>query len=294
MTVAEPPVQISLQRILVATNFSERSERALLTALGIAHRHGAELHLLHAVPAEGYGVTGVGMLGAAHFARRRMQRLESKLLENGSLDGIRYQLSVEKGEILPVVSRILEEESIDLAVLGTHGRVGVGKLLLGSVAEKIFRQALCPVLTVGPNFQSHSPFTPRPKSILFSTDFSPQSEHAFPYAVFLARESRARLTILNVMKESGSEAGDHNDRARRYAMARLEELLADAEDLDCESMVETGNPTKTILKVADGRDVDLIVLGVRPASLPNRLGWSTAYGVVREAHCPVLTVRSGG
>ena len=60
MTVAEPPVQISLQRILVATDFSERSERALLTALGIAHRHGAELHLLHAVPAQGYGVTGVG------------------------------------------------------------------------------------------------------------------------------------------------------------------------------------------------------------------------------------------
>ena len=211
MTVAEPPVQISLQRVLVATDFSEHSERALLTALGIAHRHGAELHLLHAVPAQGYGVTGVGMLGAAHFARRSMQRLESKLLTNGYLDGIRYRFSVEKGDISPVVSRILEEKSIDLAVLGTHGRGGVGKLLLGSVAERIFRQALCPVLTVGPNFQPHSPFTPRPKSILLPTDFSPQSEHAFSYAVFLARESRARLTILNVMKASGSEADDHND-----------------------------------------------------------------------------------
>jgi|SRR6476469_8562094 len=117
----------------------------------------------------------------------------------------------KRGISRPLSPGYLEEKSIDLAVLDTHGRGGVGKLLLGSVAERIFRQALCPVLTVGPNFQPHSPFTPRPKSILLPTDFSPQSEHTFPYAVFLARESRARLTILNVMKESGSEADDHND-----------------------------------------------------------------------------------
>ena len=227
-----------------------------------------------------------------HFAHHSMRRLEAKLLENGYLDGIHYQLSVEKGEISPVLSRIVKEEGIDLAVLGAHSRGGLGKLLLGSVAERIFRQSPCPVLTVGPNFRTHSPFTQRPKSILLATDFSAQSQHASPYAVSLARENRAQLIILNVMEEAGSDAA-HKDRAHRYTTARLEELLASAADLDCESMVETGNPAKTILKVSDQREADLIVLGVRPASLSNRLGWSTAYGVVRDAQCPVLTVQSG-
>ena len=141
MPVAEPSVQIALKRILVATDFSECSERALLTSLGIAHRYGSKLHMVHVVPSEGYGVAGAGMLGAVNFARHGARDLESELLRKGYLEGIRYQISVEKGEIWPVISRIVEEEHTDLIVVGTHGRSGLGRVLLGSVAEKIFRQA---------------------------------------------------------------------------------------------------------------------------------------------------------
>lgn len=294
MSVAEPLVQIALKRILVATDFSDPSKHALLAGLGIAQRYGAKVHVINVVPSEGYGVSGVGMLGAVNFARHNARDLESEFLQKGYFEGIRYQISIERGEVWPAVSRIVEEEDIDLVVVGTRGRSGLGKLLLGSVAEKIFRNSRCPVLTVGPHFELSFPLTAQPRSVLFPTDFSPQAEHALPYAVSLAQEHEAQLTFLHVVQPAGSEATYNKDRTIRYASARLQELMAATAGLtgEREFIVETGEPAEAIVKVAAVTGAELVVLGVRaPANMSDRLGWSTAYGVVRQAHCPVLTVR---
>lgn len=294
MLVAEPSIQIALKRILVATDFSECSKRALLTGLGIGQRYGSHLRVLHVVPSEGYGVTGAGMLGAVNFARQNARDLESEFLQKGYLEGIRYQISVEKGEVWPVVSRIVHEDDIELVVAGTHGRSGLGKLLLGSVAETIFRYSPRPVLTVGPNFQLSFPLSARPRSVLFPTDFSSQADHAFPYAVSLAQEHDAQLTFLHVVQPAGGGATYNRDRTVRYASARLQELMAATAGLvgEREFIVETGDPVEAIVKVAAAMGAELVVLGVRaPATLSDRLGWSTAYGVVRQVQCPVLSVR---
>ena len=294
MPVAEASVQITLKRILVATDFTECSERALLTSLGIAQRYGSKLHIVHVVPSEGYGVTGAGMLGAVHFARRGAHDLESELLQKGYLEGIPYQISVEKGEVWPALFRIVEEEHMDLVVVGTHGRSGLGKLLLGSVAEKIFRQARCPVLTVGPNFQRSFPLSGQPRGVLYPTDFSRQAEHAFPYAVSLAQDHQAELVVMHVQPD-WSEAAHNRDRAVRYTSVCLQKLMSSATGLarEPEFVVATGDPAEGIVKAATVRGTELIVLGVRaPAVLSDRFGWSTAYEVIRQAHCPVLTVRN--
>jgi nucleotide-binding universal stress UspA family protein len=295
MPVAEPTVQIAFKRILVATDFSECSERAMLTGVGIAQQYGSKLHVIHVVPSEGYGVAGAGMLGAVNFAWHSARNLESELLRKGFLKGIQYQISVQKGEVWPAVSQIVQDERIDLVVVGTHGRSGLGKLLLGSVAEKIFRQARCPVLTVGPNFQPVFPLIAQSRGVFFPTDFSPQSENAFPYAVSLAREHQTQLVVLHVVQPTGSEASYKENRVLRYRCERLQELMAPATGLarEPEFIVEMGEPAETIVKVAAERGAELIVLGVRPpARLADRLGWSTASGVVRQAHCPILTVRN--
>ncbi|HKS74786.1 MAG TPA: universal stress protein [Terriglobales bacterium] len=293
MPVAEPLVQVAVQRILVATDFSEWSKRALLAGLGIAQRYASDLQVVHVVPSEGFGVAGAGMLGAVNFARHNARDLESEFLQKGYFEGIRYRISVEKGDVWPTVSRIAEEESVDLVVVGTHGRSGVGRLLLGSVAETIFRQSPCPVLTVGPNFEMSFPPSARPRSVLFPTDFSPQAEHALPYAVSLAQQHQAQLTFLHVVEPVG-EATFNKGRSIRYASTRLEELMAETAKLTAERefIVETGGAAEAIVKVAAVTGAELVVLGVRAsATLSDRLGWSTAYGVVRQAHCPVLTVR---
>lgn len=293
MPIAEPLIQIALKRILVATDFSEWSKRALLVGLGIAQRHASNLHLVHVLPSEGYGVAGAGMLGAVNFARHNARDLESEFLQKGYLEGIRYQVSVEKGDVWPVVSRMIEEEGVDLVVIGTRGRSGLGRLLLGSVAERIFRHSPCPVLTVGPNCEVSFPLTAQPRSVLFPTDFSPPAEHALPYAVSLAEQNEAQVTFLHVVPPV-AEATFNKDRSIRYASTRLEELMAATAGLtgDREFIVETGEPAAAIVKVAAVTGAELVVLGVRaPATLSGRLGWSTAYGVVRQTHCPVLTVR---
>jgi nucleotide-binding universal stress UspA family protein len=293
MPVAESLVQVALKRILVATDFSEWSKRALLAGLGIAQRYASDLHIVHVVPSEGYGVAGVGMLGAVNFARHNARDLESEFLQRGYFEGIRYRISVEKGDVWPAVSRIIDEEGIDLVVVGTRGRSGLGRLLLGSVAETIFRYSACPVLTVGPNFEMSFPLTAQPRSVLFPTDFSSQAEHALPYAVALAEQHQALLTFLHVVQPAG-QATFNKDRTIRYASARLQELMATTARFsgEREFIIETGEPAEGIVKVAAVTGAELVVLGVRaPATFADRLGWSTAYGVVRQAHCPVLTVR---
>ncbi len=295
MPVAEPLVEIAFKQILVATDFSEYSERALLKSLGIAQRYGSKLHIVHVVPGEGYGVAGTGMLGAMNFARHGARDLESQFLRKGYLEGIRYQISVEKGEVWPVISRMIGEEDIDLIVVGTHGRSGLGKLLLGSVAEKIFRQARCPVLTVGPNFQPSFPLSALPRRVLFPTDFSPQSERAFPYAVSVAQEHQAQLIFLHVVEPTASGGTYNQDRAIRYTSVRLQELMRSATGVNREPefIIEIGDPADAIVKVAAERGAELVVLGVQARTgLSDRLSWSTANGVVREARCPVLSVRS--
>jgi nucleotide-binding universal stress UspA family protein len=164
-----------------------------------------------------------------------------------------------------------------------------------SVAENIFRQARCPVLTIGPHVKPAFPLRVLARNVLFPTDFSLQAEHAFPYALSLAQEHQAYLIVLHVVQPTGSKATFNKDRALRYTSARLRELMARAAGLaqEPEFIVENGDPAEVIVKVAAERQAEVVVLGVRTlAGLSDRIGWSTAYGVVREARCPVLTVRN--
>ena len=167
-------------------------------------------------------------------------------------------------------------------------RTGLEKVLLGSVAEEIFRQALCPVLTVGPR-SSLRPKKPAELSrILYATDFSPESLAATPYAISLAREHRAQLILLHSMKSSEAAS------ALRHT---LRDLVPFGADLRCQPdcVVECGAPANKILEVSEGHEADLIVLGVHGADghLARIMHFvsSDAYRIVTQAKRPVLTVR---
>jgi nucleotide-binding universal stress UspA family protein len=109
------------------------------------------------------------------------------------------KIEAEQQTLWSNLAKAIQEKKIDLIVMGTRGRSGVGKFLLGSSAEEVFRQAPCPVLTVGPHSPAKAPheFT----RIVFATDFSPESVAALPYAVSLAQECQAHLTLLHVVAE---------------------------------------------------------------------------------------------
>ena len=186
------------------------------------------------------------------------------------------------------------EENIDLLVLGTRGRTGVQKLLLGSAAEEIWRRSNLPVLTVGPETKSMRP-EGRFSCVLFTTDFTLESLGAFPHAIAMARESHARLILLHVVRQFKKDE-TLGEQAAIEALHRLNGMLPpDAElwglpDL----MVRHGKPAEHIIDVARECGADLIVLGVRRGDdfgVATHAGRTTAHNLVVKAPCPVLTIR---
>ena len=142
--------EISMKNILFATDFSEKSAVALTYAQPIARKYGSHLFAAHVLPDLGLPSSiheGLHALGVRPAAE------DNDALTNlhARLSDIPHEMLSRRGDVWMELSKIVESNKIDLIVAGTHGRTGVGKTLMGSVAEKIFRHASCPVLTVGPS-----------------------------------------------------------------------------------------------------------------------------------------------
>jgi nucleotide-binding universal stress UspA family protein len=297
MATVAAPIRIALQNILVATDFSPCAESAVKYALGMAQRYGSTVHMVHVLPEMPFVESADPDPGKI---RRSAQQKLAKLVASEAFQGIQHRETIEEGEVAQVLANVGTAQAIDLIVLGTQGRSGIGKFLLGSVAEEAFRSAICPVLTVGPHV-TRGAGNAKLQHILYATDFGPESAHGVPYALSLAEENHARLTMLHAAHEPGLAwpepvAGSMPVVAPEVEVANGMRQLRALVPRDIalwhepEFMVEFGPPAETILAAA-AKDVDMIVLGVkRPAVLTKHLGSGVAYRVVCEAPCPVLTV----
>src|SRR6516162_6794941 len=139
-----------------------------------------------------------GMVSDA--VERDARQLEQGLLASGALAGLKHEFIIREGDIWTELDGVIRQKNVDLVVVGTHGRGTLEKLLLGSVAEQIFRHADCPVLTVGPHSRQESPLENgrEMRPFLFATDFSVHSVHALPHAVSFANHFKAKLCFLHV------------------------------------------------------------------------------------------------
>ena len=295
MLYAAPAVEVDLKRVLVATDFSAASEKALRHAIAIAQSYGAKFYLAHVVSALGFKLAGGDAAAmAAESAKRDLLQLEGRLAQAGALTGIEHETVVSEGNVWEQLELVIEQEHVDLIVIGTHGRTGLRKIFMGSVAEDIFRHASCPVLTVGPCAASDPPPHAALQHILYPTDFSQESTEAVPFAVSLAKQHGAKLTLLHVVEQFEGEAVADGTRLVSALDGRLKELLADeAATGNAEFKIETGPIDETILGIAADQGADLIVLGLRsPDTFLDHLSWLHAYKIVCAACCPVLTIRS--
>jgi len=293
-TVIAPP-QIRLRNILFATDLDLSAQAALFCALDLARRYKAALFTVNVMP-------HLPFVEAAEPDPEKIKLEAMKKLAALAepFEGIPHEELIEQGEVPEVLSRLAEEKDIDLIVIGTGARKGLGKFLLGSVAEQVFRTAACPVLTVGPHV-THWEIDGNLRHILFATDFGPESAHALPYAVSLAESNKARLTLLHVssdlrvaLPEPEPGAMPVLDPSEIVATGekQLRALIPEGIELwhEPEYLVQFGEPAETILRIA-AADADLIVLGVkRPAALTKHLGAGIAYKIACDACCPVLSV----
>jgi nucleotide-binding universal stress UspA family protein len=288
--------KVSLANILVATDFSEVSDRALEYALGIARRYDSRVFLTHVVNLDAYR-TVAAEVGEVTIEKLRQsaEREFGYILESGRLRGIRHEVIVEEGTVWPAIETLTQKHNIDLVVVGTHGAGVLKKLVIGSVAEEIFRHARLPVLTVGPAVKGEVPNEAEFKNILFATDFGPGAEREAAYAFSLAQENGARLTLLNVVPYLPEYSTQAVSQKREQIANQLQELLPPEADLWCkpEFLMAIGEPVEEILSLAKKINADLIVMGAKPRkSLAGNVPHTKASRVVTSATCPVLTIKS--
>ena len=295
MRVAETGTRITLNNIVVATDFSPSADNALPYAGDLAARYGAKLYVVHAKTPVNYAVPAQAWQTTADEACEiEMQGLRSSLAK--SFPGVQSESVIGDGTAWDVLTTVLEKYKIDMIIVGTRGRTGLGKLLLGSQAEEILRRAPCPVLTVGPHAQ---PEKARLSSVLYATDFGPESQAAAPYAISLAQEHQATLTLLHVLEEPKTGELVLPGDLMTSTQTVLRAMVPNEAKFWCEPrcVVEQGKPAEKILDVAARYRADLIVLGARkPTGVPGaatHLSMATIHQVVTHAACPVLTVRVG-
>ena len=283
--------QVPFQNILFATDFSSTTQLALPYAVKMAQRSGGKIYVVHVISRDIYPLVPPEEWANMEQSEAEFRKSNQRALD-AELSNIPHEFLFPSGDVWKQLSRIIDEKQIDLVVLGTHGRTGISKTVFGSVAERIFRQAACPVLTVGPrvSFRADHPATREVNRILYATDFSPDSLGAARYAIYLAKEFHAGLALLHSIQNA--EAGQVNS-----AFETLRDIVplgaGLAEKPKC--TVERGAPAESILGVSLRENADLIVLGIGHAKLSAAVGThfarSIAYKVVTQAECPVLTVR---
>jgi nucleotide-binding universal stress UspA family protein len=301
---------LKVRTILHPTDFSPSSRHALPHALLLARHFGAELHLLHAVvwrgedpdPERAFPEPQEILTGMFDAAESKM----AELLAPHRDEPLRIREVRERGIYAgPVILDYAREHDVDLIVIGTHGRRGPQRLLLGSVAEEVVRHARCPVLTV--HTRDEAPGTAALDRLLLPFDFSAHSRTALAYARELAKTYGAALDLLHVVETHayptfygnlGAEPVlERMDELRRRAAAEMEQVYADTRGPDVPHgfFVADGRPSSEIVRFAEEHGSGLIVVATHGLSgLERLLLGSTAEAVVRSAHCPVFTVKAFG
>jgi nucleotide-binding universal stress UspA family protein len=286
----EPAVRIA--KILFATDFSEVSAKALPYAAAFARRFAAELCVVHVL---GDGEPQQDTAAVAQL-RREAEARTNRLLEGAHFRGVRHQVVLAEGEILPALASVAEQRGADLLVLGMHGRHGLAKALLGSVADEILRLAQVPVLVVGSEVSVPAEEELRVHRVLYAADFSPGCGRALQYAGAIAQAEHARLLVLHVVEDIWKEPTSTRLRAEEYLRVRLleEGWMASIDPVEPELLIDFGPAEDRIVQQAEQHGVELIVLDVPSTTHPvlsAHLPGPLAYNVASHARCPVLAVR---
>jgi nucleotide-binding universal stress UspA family protein len=303
----EGTTMMTFTRILCPIDFSEPSEHALAHAVAFARWYEADLTVMHVVPTFEPSMTVPTSLDAPSqviYPVSREEVLEAlhRAAKAAGAPPSRISAVAEAGAVVKTIVDRAISDRMDLLVLGTHGRSGFDRALLGSVTERVIRTSPCPVLTVPPKAAaSTGPLVM--KQILCPVDFSPSSLVGVGVALDLARQTEGSVTLLHAVEwPSDGEPRTHAHFAvpeYRQALvddakARLHAVVADESRTWCDiqERVVAGRAKNEIVTAATQMGAHLIVMGAQGRDgIGLRLFGSTTERVVREAHCPVLSVR---
>jgi nucleotide-binding universal stress UspA family protein len=293
---------LEIKLIVCPIDFSEFSIRAYQYALSLAEHYRAKLVAHHIVELWRYPYAEyVAAQGNyAEFCRALREGGREKLQEfvkNHTHDQIEPELAVHEGTAPDSILSFAQERKTDLIVMGTHGRRGYDRMVLGSVTNRVMRTAPCPVVAIcKPPHESTAAGEERHRvhhlhRILFCTDFSENSERALNYAISATAEYNSELTLLHVLE--GTPTSSKMEEAIATTTQQLDKLIPEEgrKTLKIKTAVRIGKPYQEIIQLALEAQIDLVVLGVHGrGALDLAVFGSTTNRVLQLGPCPVLAV----
>lgn len=294
---------IEIRRILCPCDFSASSGRALRQAIRVAQRHGSSLLVLHVIP--------TGLPASARFSaltnpallrpgiREETEIALRRFVGRAGRAAVPVDVEVREGRPAEEILKRATALPADLVVIGTQGRGGIEKWVLGSVTERVLRKANAPVLAV----PARGALPAGPAlfgTIVWATDFSPPAEAALQHAIALAGRDGSRLVLVHVVSHASEAApgappdaaAELQERARDWLRRAVPPEVRDR--CPVEEIVAVGKAHREIARVARETGAGLIAMGAQGADAIDRLVFgSTAHRVLRTAPCSILTVRAG-
>lgn len=278
---------LKVKTVVFTTDLTNISKELLPYACMLAKQFDAELLLLHGLVPDVIAAEPPMIIDTQAEAEEAMRSLQASPM----MEGIRHREFVARGVLEEVLEELCQQEGVGLIVAGTHGRGKLEKFLIGSVAERIFRTAKCPVLSIGPRVRKDLLQTARIRRILAATDLGNSAHPAIRFGAELACNREAELTLLTVLPGTTADDRLHQQTVARDALLALvpPELAAHCHPV---AIVRQGDVSSKIVESAADQCADLIVVGAHRAKLMTTHLMDTAYKVICQASCPVVTVNS--
>ena len=299
-------MKVDIKTIVCTTDFSDFSNRAIPFGVALAREFGAKLYLCHVIDLSSVAMYGEGFSDPLMLESKITDYAHKHLQDLIGDTDIAWESLISVGHTADEIALIAKEKGADLVVSATHGRSGLKRLILGSVTERLMRTLPCPMYIVRSlerDLAAPVMAEMKLKRILVGCDFSTDSDLAVQYGISLAQEFQTELHLAHVLEPSvykdmltQTAAGGDSGREglREKLTQKLKSMVPEEARQWCtpETLLLAGHPSDELTKYAVVNDMDLIVLGVRGHSvMESLLVGSTTDRVVRQAPCPVLSVR---
>jgi nucleotide-binding universal stress UspA family protein len=298
-------MRVQFNHILCATDFSDFSNHTISYGVALAKEFEAKLFVSHVIDLSSVAIYGEFQLDPVGQQNRIMEDADAQLKKLAGDQAVSWEPLITVGKPADEISRAVEEKDIDLVITATRGRSGLKRIILGSVTERLMRTLSCPLLVVNSpehKFVSIADQAVKIEKILVGCDFSPDSGQAFNHALSLAQEFQAELHLVHVIepptqpdlnREDTPVSEEIQQDYRDLLTRKLKEMVPVEARYWCtpQTGLREGQPYEEIVRYAESKDIDMIVLGVRGHGLVKTLFLgSTTDRVVRRSPCPVLSV----